>query len=107
MDQILHEFPQICAICLDVANGYSEYFVEYVKDVRQRHPDHIIMAGNVVTGEMVEQLILCGADVIKVGIGPGMVHKYFKGRNLHELKKRKIFGIDFCELAKNWKFFRE
>eukprot|EP00112_Aurelia_sp_Birch-Aquarium-sp1_P009935 Seg2148.3 transcript_id=Seg2148.3/GoldUCD/mRNA.D3Y31 product="GMP reductase 2" protein_id=Seg2148.3/GoldUCD/D3Y31 len=73
MDQILHEFPQICAICLDVANGYSEYFVEYVKDVRQRHPDHIIMAGNVVTGEMVEQLILCGADVIKVGIGPGSV----------------------------------
>uniref|UniRef100_A0A4W6DWT8 GMP reductase n=1 Tax=Lates calcarifer TaxID=8187 RepID=A0A4W6DWT8_LATCA len=49
-------------ICLDVANGYSEYFVEFVKT-----------AGNVVTGEMVEELILSGADIIKVGIGPGSV----------------------------------
>merc|ERR1712159_174115 len=36
-------------------------------------PSHIIMAGNVVTGEMVEELLLTGADVIKVGIGPGSV----------------------------------
>eukprot|EP00794_Sanderia_malayensis_P018953 gene18953-20859_t len=73
LDIILNEFPQIPAICLDVANGYSEHFVEFVKDVRSRHPEHIIMAGNVVTGEMVEQLVLCGADIIKVGIGPGSV----------------------------------
>uniref|UniRef100_A0A8C2P0H5 GMP reductase n=1 Tax=Capra hircus TaxID=9925 RepID=A0A8C2P0H5_CAPHI len=60
-------------VCLDVANGYSEHFVEFVKDVRKRFPEHTIMAGNVVTGEMVEELILAGADIIKVGIGPGSV----------------------------------
>uniref|UniRef100_A0A672LZS5 GMP reductase n=1 Tax=Sinocyclocheilus grahami TaxID=75366 RepID=A0A672LZS5_SINGR len=62
-----------CYICLDVANGYSEHFVEFVKRVRERFPKHTIMAGNVVTGEMVEELILSGADIIKVGIGPGSV----------------------------------
>uniref|UniRef100_A0A8C0QU95 GMP reductase n=1 Tax=Canis lupus dingo TaxID=286419 RepID=A0A8C0QU95_CANLU len=65
--------PQVKYICLDVANGYSEHFVEFVKDVRKRFPEHTIMAGNVVTGEMVEELILSGADIIKVGIGPGSV----------------------------------
>uniref|UniRef100_A0A8C7IMS4 GMP reductase n=1 Tax=Oncorhynchus kisutch TaxID=8019 RepID=A0A8C7IMS4_ONCKI len=60
-------------ICVDVANGYSEHFVHFVKDVRQKYPTQTIMAGNVVTGEMVEELILAGADIIKVGIGPGSV----------------------------------
>ncbi|XP_030645378.1 GMP reductase 1 isoform X2 [Chanos chanos] len=70
---ILEAIPLIKYICLDVANGYSEYFVEFVKTVRQKFPNHTIMAGNVVTGEMVEELILSGADIIKVGIGPGSV----------------------------------
>ncbi|MEM6781207.1 MAG: GMP reductase [Pseudomonadota bacterium] len=60
-------------ICIDVANGYTEQFVEYVRQMRDAHPDMTIMAGNVVTGEMVEELILSGADVVKVGIGPGSV----------------------------------
>jgi GMP reductase len=60
-------------LCLDIANGYSEHFVDYVKKVRQEFPTKIIMAGNVVTGEMTEQLILSGADIVKVGIGPGSV----------------------------------
>lgn len=61
-------------VCIDVANGYSQAFVDYVKRMRDRVGDHIaIMAGNVVTGEMVEELILAGADVVKVGIGPGSV----------------------------------
>ncbi len=60
-------------ICLDIANGYSEHFVDFVKKTRDAFPDKIIMAGNVVTGEMVEQLILSGADIVKVGIGPGSV----------------------------------
>lgn len=60
-------------ICLDVANGYSEHFVDFVKRVRELFPNKIIMAGNVVTGEMVEQLIISGADVVKVGIGSGSV----------------------------------
>lgn len=71
LEQILEAIPQVKYICLDVANGYSEHFVEFVKDVRKRFPEHTIMAGNVVTGEMVEELILSGADIIKVGIGPG------------------------------------
>ncbi|ARV05543.1 GMP reductase [Polaribacter sp. SA4-10] len=70
---ILNEFSQINFICIDVANGYSEHFVEFVKKMRKNHPNKIILAGNVVTGEMVEELLLAGADIIKVGIGPGSV----------------------------------
>lgn len=70
---IINSVPELKYICLDVANGYSEYFVGYVKKVRAAFPEHTIFAGNVVTGEMVEELILSGADVIKVGIGPGSV----------------------------------
>uniref|UniRef100_A0A8C2S5T2 GMP reductase n=1 Tax=Capra hircus TaxID=9925 RepID=A0A8C2S5T2_CAPHI len=73
MSNILEAVPQVKFICLDVANGYSEHFVEFVKLVRSRFPEHTIMAGNVVTGEMVEELILSGADIIKVGVGPGSV----------------------------------
>ncbi|MHA7880467.1 MAG: GMP reductase [Saccharospirillum sp.] len=60
-------------ICVDVANGYSEHFVHFVRRVREAFPEHIIVAGNVVTGEMTEELLLAGADIIKVGIGPGSV----------------------------------
>ena len=56
-----------------VANGYSEHFVNFVQKAREACPDKVICAGNVVTGEMVEELILAGADVVKVGIGPGSV----------------------------------
>jgi len=56
-----------------VANGYTEYFVEFIKKVRKAYPNKTIIAGNVVTGEMVEELILVGADIVKVGIGPGSV----------------------------------
>lgn len=60
-------------ICLDVANGYTERFVKFLERLRSTYPDKIIMAGNVVTGEMVEELILSGADIVKIGIGPGSV----------------------------------
>merc|ERR1712026_161680 len=73
LNQILQAIPQVRFICLDVANGYSQFFVDYVKKVREAYPDHTIMAGNVVTGDMVEALIFAGADIIKVGIGPGSV----------------------------------
>ena len=65
--------PELKFICIDVANGYSEYFADFVKSTRKQYPDKVIIAGNVVTGEMVEELILSGADVVKVGIGPGSV----------------------------------
>ena len=60
-------------VCIDVANGYTEGFVRFVARIRERHPHLVIMAGNVVTGEMTEELILSGADIVKVGIGPGSV----------------------------------
>ncbi|MEQ8526032.1 GMP reductase [Gracilimonas sp.] len=73
LDTLMEEFPQLRFICIDVANGYSEHFVKFVKKVREKYPAKVIIAGNVVTGEMVEELLLAGADIIKVGIGPGSV----------------------------------
>lgn len=60
-------------VCVDVANGYSQRFSEFIKQLREAHPAIVIIAGNVVTGEMTEELILSGADIVKVGIGPGSV----------------------------------
>ena len=70
---IFESNPQLKFICIDVANGYSEHFVAFVNKTREQFPDKVILAGNVVTGEMVEELLLAGADIIKVGIGPGSV----------------------------------
>lgn len=63
--------PNIRFLTIDVANGYGEYFADFIKRVRERYPSLTIIAGNVVTGEMTEQLILSGADVVKCGIGGG------------------------------------
>ena len=71
--QIITENPLLKFICIDVANGYSEHFVQFLKQTRKQYPDKVIIAGNVVTGEMVEELLLAGADIVKVGIGPGSV----------------------------------
>ena len=60
-------------VCIDVANGYSNRFRDFVARFRQNYPNIVIIAGNVVTGEMTEELILAGADIVKVGIGPGSV----------------------------------
>jgi GMP reductase len=60
-------------VCIDVANGYTESFVKFVAKFRHAYPTVTLMAGNVVTGEMTEELILSGADIVKVGIGPGSV----------------------------------
>lgn len=73
LKQILASHPRLEFICVDVANGYAETFVEYVCKVRAAFADKTIVAGNVVTGEMVEELVLSGADIVKVGIGPGSV----------------------------------
>ncbi|WP_372796929.1 GMP reductase [Pontiella sp.] len=70
---IKDEHPELKFICIDVANGYSEHFVSFLKKTREQFPDKVILAGNVVTGEMVEELLLAGADIVKVGIGPGSV----------------------------------
>ena len=60
-------------VCIDVANGYSSRFRDTVSEFRMMYPNLVIIAGNVVTGEMTEELILAGADIVKVGIGPGSV----------------------------------
>ncbi len=75
-------------ICIDVANGYTERFGNFVKKVRERFPNKVIMAGNVVTPEMTEQLILSGADIVKVGIGPGST-----------CLTRKMAGVGYPQLS--------
>ncbi len=72
LDEVMKKVP-VSMICLDVANGYTERFVSCLTQIRNKYPEKIIMAGNVVTGEMVEELILSGADIVKIGIGPGSV----------------------------------
>jgi GMP reductase len=73
LQTVLKSFPDVKFITIDVANGYHENYVDFVKKVRDEFPDKTIIAGNVVTGEMVEQLIISGADIVKIGIGPGSV----------------------------------
>lgn len=73
LSTILNNNPRINFICIDVANGYSERFGAYVSEVRKSYPKHTIIAGNVVTADMTQELILRGADIVKVGIGPGSV----------------------------------
>ena len=123
VDRAIHAGQSLCfrqvlgdshvdTLCLDVANGYSEHFVDYVRKVREKHADKTIIAGNVVTGkmattidmmllsyltiglcvlllgEMVEQLVLVGADIVKVGIGPGSV-----------CTTRKMAGVGYPQLS--------
>jgi len=64
-------YGRLLGVCVDVANGYSEAFVKFIATLRGRHPDLTIMAGNVVTAEMTQQLVLSGADIVKAGIGGG------------------------------------
>jgi GMP reductase len=73
LKEILHENQDVKYICIDVANGYSEAFGDYVEKVRKTFPNKTIIAGNVVTADMTQELILRGADIVKVGIGPGSV----------------------------------
>ena len=60
-------------ICIDIANGYSDHFSKFVSSVREKYPTKTIIAGNVVTADMTQELVMNGADIVKVGIGPGSV----------------------------------
>lgn len=75
-------------VCIDVANGYTESFVKFIHKFRNRYPHVTLMAGNVVTPEMTEELILAGVDIVKVGIGPGSV-----------CTTRKMTGIGYPQLS--------
>ena len=69
---IMEKVPQIKWICLDIANGYCNHFIDIIKTLRSKFPDKIIMAGNVVTPERTKEILDAGADLVKLGIGPGM-----------------------------------
>ena len=73
MQEVLKSFPDIKMITVDVANAYHQNMVDFIKKIRDEYPTKIIVAGNVVTPEMTEELIINGADVVKIGIGPGSV----------------------------------
>ena len=73
MKAVLQKYPDIPFICVDVANGYHENYGDFIEKLRYEYQDKTIIAGNVITGEMTEELILRGADVVKCGIGPGSV----------------------------------
>ena len=77
-------------ICLDVANGYTERFMSFVEQMRKHEAtkNSIIIAGNVCTPEATEQIILAGADIVKIGIGPGSV-----------CTTRKMTGIGYPQLS--------
>ena len=71
--RVYEEAEGIKYVCIDVANGYSERFLDFVKTFRSLYPSIVIIAGNVVTADQTQELILNGADIVKVGIGPGSV----------------------------------
>ena len=73
MQDVLQSFPDIKMITVDVANAYHQNMVDFIAKVRDQYPEKVIIAGNVVTPEMTEELIINGADVVKIGIGPGSV----------------------------------
>ncbi len=75
LKDIIQIDDRIRFICVDVANGYTENFVDKVKKIRELFPNKIIIAGNVVSGEMTEELILSGVDIVKAGIGGGCIKK--------------------------------
>jgi len=75
-------------LCVDIANGYTERFFNYINKVREKHSNAIIVAGNVCTPEATEQIILAGADIVKLGIGPGSV-----------CITRKMTGVGYPQLS--------
>jgi GMP reductase len=75
-------------VCIDVANGYTEAFLDFVRRFRDRYPQVVLMAGNVVTADVTEALILAGVDIVKVGIGPGSV-----------CTTRKMTGVGYPQLS--------
>jgi GMP reductase len=73
MKKVLEKYPDVPFICVDVANGYHENYGDFIEKLRYEYQDKTIIAGNVITAEMTEELILRGADIVKCGIGPGSV----------------------------------
>lgn len=75
-------------ICLDVANGYLEDFVDRLVELRKICPKHTIIAGSVATKDMAEELVLEGADIVRLGIGSGSA-----------CTTRKMTGVGYPQLS--------
>jgi len=75
-------------ICVDIANGYSQKFADYIRKIRANNQNNVIMVGNVCTPEMTQELILAGADIVKIGIGPGSV-----------CTTRKMTGVGYPQIS--------
>jgi GMP reductase len=90
LDDLSYDSPEAPWICLDVANGYTERFNDFVALMRKHEAtkDKIIIAGNVCTPEATEQILLAGADIVKIGIGPGSV-----------CTTRKMTGVGYPQLS--------
>ena len=82
------EFQTPTWICIDIANGYTERFFTFINKVREKHSNAIIVAGNVCTPEATEQIMLAGADIVKLGIVPGSV-----------CTTRKMTGVGYPQLS--------
>lgn len=85
--KIMDHFP-IPFICIDVANAYQQNFIDFIKRVRDDYPDKVIIAGNVITPDAVQELLFSGADIVKCGIGPGSV-----------CTTRTITGVGYPQLS--------
>jgi GMP reductase len=75
-------------INIDVANGYTQQFLDAVVKLRIENPSAVIMAGTVVTAEMTEALLIAGADIVRIGIGSGSV-----------CTTRDLTGVGFPQLS--------
>jgi GMP reductase len=82
------DFDKRLKIVVDIANGYTQNFADFVGSVRDKFPENVIIAGNVATPEMTQELIIAGADYVKVGIGPGSV-----------CSTRRMTGIGYPQLS--------
>lgn len=89
LQMVASKVGEVQNICIDVANGYTQYFVDHCKKVREKFPKSNIMVGNVCTPEMVQELLISGsADIVKIGIGPGSV-----------CTTRIVAGVGFPQLS--------
>lgn len=60
-------------LVIDSGHGNTSFMVDAIKHIKQTHPDTVIMAGNVATADGAKRLVEAGADVLRVGMGPGSI----------------------------------
>ena len=98
MKAVLAMYPDIKFITVDVANAYHENYADFIARLRDQYPDKTIIAGNVISAEMTEELIIKGADIVKCGIGPGSV---CTTRTMTGVGVPQLSGIIECADAAN------